>query len=117
MTAARRNIQITRGDDYSHAITFQDSGAPQDKAGFAYRAQIRRHANGDTATELDVDDSRLDEGIVVLTLDKTVTRALPAVGVWDFEQTAPGGIVTTLLAGVVVVRDDVTRDGEEIPDE
>ena len=110
MKPGKRNLEITRGDDYPHEIRFEDSaGDPVDKSGCTYRAQIRTRAADEDDIAFDIDDSQLAGGILVLSLDAAATRDLPTVAVWDLEQTAPTPRTTTLLSGSVVVREDVTR--------
>lgn len=110
MKPGKRNIRITRGDDYPHVVRFHDAaGAPVDKSDCAFAAQIRVHAADAAEVAFDIDDSQLADGVLVLSLAASVTRGLAAVAVWDLQQTSPAPRVTTLLAGAVVVREDVTR--------
>lgn len=112
MKPGKRNIAVTRGDDYTQQISFvDDAGDPVDKTGCSYLAQTRPSATATDAlaVDFDVDDSQLAAGVLVVSLDAAVTRDLPTVGVWDLQQTAPGPDVTTILAGSMVVSEDVTR--------
>lgn len=109
MTPGKRNLEITRGDDYSHRIEFVLDGAPVDKSSCSYAAQIRTMETAVDDVAFVVDGSQLAQGVLVISLAASVTRNLPSLAVWDLQQTAPGPTVTTILKGSVVVTEDVTR--------
>lgn len=108
--AGKRNIQITKGDDYSHVVTITDSSGPINITGRTYAAQVRKVAEQSTANATftcTVTDAA--GGEVTMYLADAITDTLePGDYRWDLEENA-SGIITTLLAGRFRVVADITR--------
>lgn len=109
MRPGRRNLEITRGDDYAHTIEFVLAGVPVDMSSSSFAAQIRDTPDAATAVAFDVDSSQLAAGVLVLSLPASKTRTLSASASWDLQQASPGARITTILKGLVSVGPDVTR--------
>ena len=110
---ADREVEIIRGDDYSHDIEFtlKSTGLPINISGRTYTSQLRKmkqQTNPDATFVCVVTDG--PNGELTLTLSHTVTATLP-VGCyyWDVEENAGGVITTYIPAGKVKVISDVTR--------
>lgn len=103
------NIRI--GDTETVTVTLQDSdGNPIDIAGRTYSAQVREKA-GDDSPLATFSCSIVDAagGKFACQLSAASTSGLsPANAVWDLQEVY-GSVVTTLLAGAVVISRDVTR--------
>lgn len=105
------NYEITRGDDFSSQITFQEGEplAPVDVSGRTYTAQLRRSENGELVEDFSIDMTDAATGIVLLVLSDTLTADLDGSYVWDMQQESPGDVIRTVLAGEFTVNRDVTR--------
>lgn len=103
------NIRI--GDTETVSVTLQDSsGDPINISGRVYSAQIRERA-GDTSPLATFSCSIVDaaNGKFACVLSSEITSDLdPANAVWDLQE-AYGSVITTLIAGSVVISRDVTR--------
>jgi hypothetical protein len=106
-----RDLDVYRGDDFSHSVTFKDvNGAVINVSARTFASQLRRYPDTSViAATFGVDMTNAATGIVVFTLADTVTSTLDAGPyVYDVQQT-DSGTVTTMLAGDVTVAADVTR--------
>jgi hypothetical protein len=112
--AGRRNIEIIRGDDYSHVVTLNTrSGTtvtPVDITGRTYTAQLRKalsQTSADATFTCTVTDAA--NGEITITMSHTITAALtPGCYYWDLQQNA-GGVLNTILGGKAEVVTDATR--------
>lgn len=112
--AAQRDIEITRGDDYYHLLTFLDANRdPIDLTGFTGEAHVRRSPGSSGAPEatfvVTIDDP--ETGQVLLELDSTQTEALVPTKCgyyWDLELTTAVDQVITPVTGKVKIDQDVT---------
>jgi hypothetical protein len=111
--ADRADITIYQGDDYSASVEVNHAdGSNADLTGYTLMAQIRRDvADRSPTVAADITVAFLDAaaGLISLKVSHTVTTALTSNYVWDLQLTAPSGIITTVLAGAVSVRAEVTR--------
>lgn len=114
--AAKRDIEIIRGDDYAHLLTFVDENHdPLDLAGYGGAAHIRRFPSTTGTPEASFTvtfPAPTTNGEVLLTLTDTQTTALPAVKCdysWDLQLTTSGGQVLTPVMGKVSIVQDVTH--------
>lgn len=109
--AGKRDIQLIKGDDYSHVITITNSTGAIDITGRTYSAQVRRvknsTGNADATFTCVVTNAIAGEVTIMLT-DIQTDLLSPINYWWDFQENA-GGIITTLLAGRFKVLQDVTR--------
>lgn len=108
---ANHLLALRCGDTETVSVTLQDSaGAPINITGRTYAAQVR--ATSDASTPLATFSCSIIDaaaGTFACTLSATTTAALtPGGGVWDLSETN-GATVTTLLAGSVIISQDVTR--------
>lgn len=106
------NIAFTRGDGYTLELTFTDNQDPPvalDYSGMTFAAQLRRFEDDTIAVDFSIDDSDSDTGIVVLSLTAVETAELERAYAWDLELTDGADVPTTILAGTVAVKPDVTR--------
>lgn len=112
--AGKRNIEITRGDDYSHVVTLATrSGSvvtPVNITGRTYTAQLRKAKSQvvpDAAFTCVVTNAA--GGEVTITMAHAITAAIdPGCYYWDLQQNA-GGILHTILGGKADVVTDSTR--------
>lgn len=113
--AAKRDIEIIRGDDYAHLLTFVDENRdPIDLTGYTGAAQIRKlsSATGTPEAQFTVAFPNPTDGEVLLTLTDTQTSALVVVKCgynWDLQLTTSGGQTITPVIGKVTVVQDVTH--------
>lgn len=107
---ADKELEIYRGDDYVHVLTFTDDEYPPgalDVSDYTFRAQIRdRPEKGVLLVEFDIDDSQAELGVIVLSLPAASTRIDP--GYWDL-QVSDGTSTSTWLKGAVKMDGDVTQ--------
>lgn len=112
---AKRDIEIVRGDDYSHLITFvNEDETPLDLTGYTGQAQIRKTPADTDAPEatFTVTIATPLTGEVLVELDAVQSADLPAVKkhyYWDLELTTDTGQIVTPLGGKVIVIQDVTH--------
>jgi len=107
------NTKLYIGDNWQRTVVIRDpAGAPVDLTGCAAKWQVRAEptaitpliAMGTATGEITISGSTL-----TASLSGAVTTALaPGTYVHDLEVTA-GGVVTSYLAGCVVVIQDVSR--------
>jgi hypothetical protein len=106
-----QNLTITRGDTETVVVTLKDgSGVAIDVTGRTYRAQIRATKDSSTiSTSFVCAITDAAGGEITSTLSAGNSGSLAAGKYyWDFEENN-GGVVTTILAGVVTVLADVSR--------
>lgn len=109
---APRDLEIYRGDDYAHKITFVDNSDPPEPlnlSGYTFKAQIRdRPENGiSVLSSFTIDTSDAASGIITLHLNAAETE-IPS-GYWDLEVN-DGSVTQTWLRGKVTMSGDVTRE-------
>jgi hypothetical protein len=103
------NLILKRGDDFYLTIAVDDlDGQPADLTGAAVRAQIRAQTEspdvlGDLAPVI-------EDNVITVFLTSPVSASLPLSTVYDVELTDAQARVTTLIAGTITLRPDVTRD-------
>lgn len=103
------NIRI--GDTETVTVSLQnEAGAAINITGRTYSAQVREKTSSSTPlATFTCAISNAAGGKFICTLSSTITGALnPLNAVWDLQENN-GGVVTTLLAGDVVISRDVTR--------
>lgn len=108
--SGKRNISLTKGDDYSHVVTITNDAGVINITGRTYAAQVRKVAAQPVA---DADFTCVvtngPGGQVTLYLGDMLTDTLQQGDYhWDLEENA-SGVITTLLAGRLKVVEDVTR--------
>jgi hypothetical protein len=106
------SVTIHQGSDWLAEATFTDvaTGAPADLTGYTAKAQIRRkYADSEpvVAAEIEVEFALPDR--VLLSLGHDATETLNGRYVWDLDLISPDGVISTPLAGPVIVTPEVTR--------
>lgn len=121
MTPATHDLEFYAGDTVQRRFQWKPGGQSLDLTGYTARMQFRRSPDADAADfeastaggELAIEqDAGTGEWWIKLALDPAQVPQLLGrySGAYDLELTAPDGTVTTILAGRVSVRPDVSRD-------
>lgn len=111
MPVTKGHLEIVQGDDYTAYVVVENAdGTPADITGWTAKAQIRRDV-ADEARRVEVEiATSIDSPEVTLTIPHATTQNLTCSSyVWDLQLTSPENMITTILAGVVVVIREVTR--------
>jgi hypothetical protein len=109
-----RDISETLGDTWTMTLTFQDpTGVAESHAGSTWRCQVKTvGTSASTVAAFTVDTTNAATGIIVATIAAATLLAAVTVDtlyVWDIEETASGGAVTTHIGGTVRWTQDVSR--------
>lgn len=112
MPAAKHNISIDQGSDYSTDITISESDVAKNLTGYSARAQIRASVESDTIEAVfvcTIPDPAT--GVIKITMTNAVSKLLlPRTFVYDLEiYTAADAFVQRLLYGTVKISPEVTR--------
>lgn len=117
-TPAKLKLTIYQGATFKRRLRWMDATRqPIDLTGCTARMQVREEIESPTVLlGLTTENARIALGSAAGTIDLTIaatdTAALTwAAGVWDLEIVHPGGAVTRLAQGSVVVSPEVTRGG------
>ena len=103
---ARADLTIYQGDDYTATVTVEGT----DITGYTARAQIRDDVADREPTILATIVALVSPPYILLSIPRSVTALLPGTQLlWDLEVTDPSSQVTTLMAGFVVLQQEVTR--------
>ena len=112
MAAAKANITVEQGTDFSTTLTVEDeNGNATNLTGYTGAAQIRKHFTSNTATDFTVSfGSPRTSGEITLSLSRTQTANI-ADGryVYDVEITNAANTRSRLVQGIVTVTPQVTR--------
>lgn len=130
MIPGAQDLTIQQGDDFTFVFRIRNkvwdpsanggaggyvAGDYVDLSGYVGAAQIRAKASdpttlGDFTVTLADQTNPTTVGTVIVTMDHTLTAALPTTGgVWDVQLTDTGGLISTYLTGKVTVLAEVTR--------
>lgn len=110
--AAKANIVIDQGADFSTTITITDNNDEVvDLANFTARGQIRKHYTSTTATDFTITfGSPRSDGQITLSLSNQQTSNLEAGRyVYDAELVSAANVVSRLVEGIATVTPQVTR--------
>ena len=108
------NTEMYVGDNWQRTIVITDpADIPVDLTGYSARWQVRTDPAATTAV-LAISTAGGEIVVNGTTLTASVTgavTALLATGAYyhDLELTTPGGVVTTYLAGILAIKQDVSR--------
>jgi hypothetical protein len=103
----KANLAIYQGDDYAAVVTVD--GLP-DLTGFTAQAQIRLGpADNNPIVVVEIDTALALPNQINLVIPESITRQLSGIYMWDLQITDPVGITSTLLAGNVIVTQEITR--------
>jgi hypothetical protein len=109
--AARANIVIDAGSDFSTTITVRDTeGEVQDLAGYTAAGQIRKSYSSLTATSFTtVFENPRQSGQLTIKLSRDLTANMePGKYVYDVEITDLNDVRSRLVEGIVTVTPQVT---------
>ena len=108
--APRVDLYLEQGADFAQPLVYRNSdGTPVDLTGYTAAAQVRKSV-GSATVALALTVTLGADGAITLSAPAAATEAVAIdKGVWDLELTAPGGAVTRLLSGDVIVDKGVTR--------
>lgn len=110
--AAKANIIIDQGTDFSTTITVtDDDGNVTNLTGYTGSGQIRKHYTSSDKTDLSIAfGSPRTDGKITLSLGRTVTANLEAGRyVYDVEITSSANTRSRLVEGIATVTPEVTR--------
>ena len=110
--AAKANIVIDQGADFSTSITVtDDAGDAVDLTGYTGSGQIRKHYTSNTATDFTISfDSPRSSGVVTISLGRATTSSIEAGRyVYDVEITSAANTRSRLVEGIATITPEVTR--------
>ncbi len=108
MAAANHNIIVSRGEDFSFALTI-DGGDGEPLTSFTFKAEIRRGGGKPLAASF---SSAITDTSVLITLTKAESLKLDGnvSYKWDLFRTEnSSGVVTRLIYGDVKVENNITN--------
>jgi hypothetical protein len=112
--AAQANIAIYQGDDWAAIVSVLDgSGNAADLTGYIPAAQIRlgpADCYPQVLVEITAAIDATVTGQIDLTIPNATTMLMSGQYDWDLQITDPNGVITTLLAGQVIVTQEITRE-------
>ena len=104
----KANLVLYQGDDYAAVVTV--SGV-SDLSGYTAQAQIRLGpADSNPQVVVEIETTVAPPSTINLEIPNDITGQLSGMYAWDLQVTDPDGIVSTILAGSVVVTPEVTRE-------
>lgn len=109
-------LALYRGDTYRYEFRLWQDAAktlPVDLTGAVAKAEIRNQPSGALVVAFTCTVTLPNTVAVVLAAE--ASRLVPPQGVWDLQLTYLNGDVSTILAGPVTLRPDVT-DSTGVPD-
>jgi hypothetical protein len=110
--AAKANLKIDQGTDYSTIITLtDDDGDPIDLSNYIGKGQIRKYYTSTTAVDFEVDVFS-ETGNVRLSLSSNTSNEMEfGRYVYDVELTDTiTGLISRVIEGIVTITPGVTRD-------
>jgi hypothetical protein len=107
---AQADLHVYQGSDYPATVeVFNEDGSAADLTGYTAKAQVRRDIAdkcADVAAEIVVN---IQPPLIHLSIPREVTETLCGRYVWDLDLIDSAGAVTTIMAGKVIVTQEVTR--------
>lgn len=123
LTPSRVDFVFVRGDTWRVTFTFPDpsstTGEALDLTGSTWRSEIKLAGEdggiddeAELFTEWDIDDSAQEDGIIVLSVDEsvTITADIDQIYWYDLEQTRDDSVATSIQGTIRVVRDVTNTD-------
>jgi hypothetical protein len=110
--AAKANIVIDQGADFSTTITVtDDAGDAVDLTNYTASGQIRKHYTSNTAYSFTASFAvPRSSGQITLSLSRTVTSSMEAGRyVYDVEITSGANTRSRLVEGIATITPEVTR--------
>lgn len=110
MAAAKHNLIVSRGEDYSFTLTISESGSPVDVDGETFKAEIRRASGKPLVASFTCVVSDGPQGEVTVTLPRLESLKLDANTTykWDIFRVQTDDTSTCLIKGDLRVEGDVT---------
>lgn len=106
---ARRDLNVYRGDTWTHEVRFVDASEnPINVSAWTFASQVRRKWNGDIVVPFAVNAVNAATGVVVFSVAAPDTDIDPGHFRYDVER-SQGGTVETVVAGRLVVTGDITQ--------
>ena len=104
------DLEIYQGDDFAPIVTiYNEDGSVADITGYTAKAQIRRStADNDPVVVVEI-TAVVQSPQVLMSIPSAQTTPLSGRYTWDLQITSPDGVVTTVLAGRVIVTAEITR--------
>ena len=111
---AKLDLCLYRSDNFNHQIIWQDAaGDPIDLTDYTAKMQVRKNIGNTTVLMTATDSNGIllggTAGTVDIQLSPAQTNISNQDNVYDLEVTSPAAVVTTLIQGLFVVIQDVTR--------
>jgi len=109
--AAKANLVVDQGADFSTTITVEDAGAAVDLTGYTANGHIRKHYSSTTAVPITCSfGTPRSEGKITLSLSRATTSDMEAGRyVYDVEITSSANTRSRLVEGIVTITPEVTR--------
>ena len=109
--AAKANIVIDQGADFSTTITVEDASGAVDLTGYTAEGQIRKHYTSSTKVDFIITfGSPRTDGQITLSLSAANTAAMEAGRyLYDVELTSGVGVISRMVEGIATVTPQVTR--------
>lgn len=116
MAAAKHNLIVSRGEDYSFTLTISESGSAVDLSGAevsTFKAEIRRASGKPLVASFVCEVTSAVNGIVTVTLPRSESLKLDAYTTYNWDifriKTDPSPDVTTcLIKGDLRIEGNVT---------
>lgn len=111
--AAYVELYIDQGTTYTNTITLADdlTNVSINLENYSVKSQMRRSfiaANASAEFTCTIQDSA--NGVILMSLDSGTTSNLkPGKYVFDLQTTTPGGVVTRVIEGLVIITPSATK--------
>jgi hypothetical protein len=109
---SKANLAIYQGDDFAAVVTvYNGTATPPDLTGYTVQSQIRlgpADTNPDVVVEIAT--ALHPPNTINLSIPRNITVQLSGSYAWDLQLTAADGTVSTVIAGLVTVTPEVTRE-------
>jgi len=109
MAAAKHNLIVSRGEDFSFTLTVQDSvGSPVNITGDTFTAEIRRNGGKPLVASFSCVITEAANGVLVATLPKSETLKLDGNVNYKWDMFRADTTTTRLIYGDVKVENNIT---------
>jgi hypothetical protein len=107
----RGDLEIYQGDDYAATVEVTNSLPPdQILLGYTAQAQIRQGVADTYPSVLIEMQATVSTPYVYLSVSNAQTVLLTRNAYWDLQIIDGSGVITTIMAGLVLVTQEVTRE-------
>ena len=109
MAAAKHNLIVSRGEDFSFTLTVQDSGgSPVNITGDTFTAEIRRNGGKPLVASFSCEITDAASGVLVATLPQSETLKLDGNVNYKWDMFRTDTTTTRLIYGDVKVENNIT---------